>query len=36
MPIEDDESGDEIELFVFVQEMHDNYEKYANAKIDLS
>ena len=36
MPIINDESGDDIELFVFVQEMHDNYEKYANAKINLS
>ena len=35
MPIANDESGDCIELFVFVQEMNDHYEKYANAKIPL-
>lgn len=36
MPIANDESGDDIELDVLVQEMHDNYEKYAHAKINLS
>ena len=35
MPIANDEAGDFIELFVFVQEMHDKYDKYANAKIPL-
>ena len=36
MPIANDESGDDIELDVLVQEMHDNYDKYAHAKINLS
>ena len=36
MPITNDESGDDIELYIFVQEMHDKYEKYADAKIPLS
>ena len=35
MPIDNDEAEDFIELFVFVQEMHDKYDKYANAKIPL-
>ena len=35
MPIANDESGDCIELFVFVQEMNDHYEKYASSKISL-
>ena len=36
MPIANDESGDCIEVFVFVQEMHEKYEKYASAKVNLS
>ena len=36
MPITNDESGDDIELYIFVQEMHDKYEKYADARIPLS
>jgi hypothetical protein len=36
MPIANDESKDDIVLYVFVQEMHDKYEKYADAKIPLS
>ena len=36
MPIANDESKDDLQLYVFVQEMHDKYEKYADAKIPLS
>lgn len=36
MPIANDEAEDELELYVFTQEMHDKYEKYADARIPLS
>ena len=35
MPITNDEAEEHIEIFVFTEEMHQKYEKYAVAKVPL-